>query len=168
MNDKIVRDWETQFDLVVAEKDTLELQVEALRRERDTFYMDYRMKCDAETKALYEHLAAMTAERDEARRTAEYWKSEHLAGNEQLAASQAREQQLREQVSDALNGDWPAHLWVIRHKLTNILAIPHDDTTLKQYGAKILREWVAHIMANGCTSAVTNMNRKADELENES
>ena len=42
--------------------------IEALHRERDTFYMDYRMKCDAETKALYG----------------------------QLAASQAREQQLRE------------------------------------------------------------------------
>ena len=46
-----------------------------------------------------------------------------------------------------------------------IPALPQDDTALKQYGAKLLREWVAKIMANGCTSAVTNMSRMADELE---
>jgi len=50
--------------------------IEALRRERDTFYMDYRMKCDAETKALYG----------------------------QLAASQAREQQLRDEAKKGLFG----------------------------------------------------------------
>lgn len=35
-----------------------DLEVVRLRKERDTFYMDYRMKCDAETKALHVELAA--------------------------------------------------------------------------------------------------------------
>ena len=71
-------------------------ECETLRRERDTFYMDYRMKCDAETKALCGQLAAMTAERNE-------WKLLHdnqvdtaLRIQTQLAAEQAYSQQLRD------------------------------------------------------------------------
>ena len=43
--------------------DAHEAELAAMTAERDTFYMDYRMKCDAETKALYGQLAAMTAKR---------------------------------------------------------------------------------------------------------
>ena len=86
-------------------------ECETLRRERDTFYMDYRMKCDAETKALYG----------------------------QLAASQAREQQLREAL------ETPYQMVVIDDNHAETLAqialtLPHDDTALKQYGAKLLRD----------------------------
>lgn len=38
--------------------------VAQLERERDTFYLDYRMKCDVETKSFLEQLATMTKERD--------------------------------------------------------------------------------------------------------
>jgi hypothetical protein len=38
---------------------------ERLRQERDTFYMDYRLKCDAETKAAHER--AEKAEQENAR-----------------------------------------------------------------------------------------------------
>ena len=47
--------------------------IEALRRERDDFHMNYRMKCDVKTKALHEQLAAMTAERDEYKAQAEHF-----------------------------------------------------------------------------------------------
>ena len=72
--------------------------VEALRRERDTFYMDYRMKCDAETKTLHG----------------------------QLAASQAREQQLREALELCNKHGWVLedHAYIIEAAL----ALPHGGT----------------------------------------
>ena len=51
----------------------LQGEVETLRRERDDFHMNYRMKCDVKTKALHEQLAAMTAERDEYKAQAEHF-----------------------------------------------------------------------------------------------
>jgi hypothetical protein len=40
---------------------------ERLRQERDTFYMDYRLKCDVETKAAHLRAEKAERERDEAR-----------------------------------------------------------------------------------------------------
>lgn len=37
----------------VAALEALHAEVERLKQERDTFYMDYRMKCDAQTKSLH-------------------------------------------------------------------------------------------------------------------
>lgn len=51
-----------------AEKDSLRAEVERLKQERDTFYMDYRMKCDAQTKSLH-------AEVERLRKDAERWRS---------------------------------------------------------------------------------------------
>ena len=82
---------------------------------------------------------------------------------EQLIASQAREQKLREALETIREVNIRFGMSVVAFDYA--LALPHDDTALNAWGAKLLREWVAHIMANGCTSAVTNMNRRADELE---
>ena len=43
---------DTQREEAAYEIKDLRAEIERLRAERDTFYMDYRMKCDAETKAL--------------------------------------------------------------------------------------------------------------------
>jgi len=64
---------------------------EALRRERDTFYMDYRMKCDAETKALYGQLAAMTQELAE-------WKTACEQKTEIMQSHSDERQELQRQV----------------------------------------------------------------------
>ena len=39
-------------------------EIERLRAERDSFYMDYRMKCDEQTKALHVEVERLRAERD--------------------------------------------------------------------------------------------------------
>ena len=111
---------------------TYRKELEALRRERDTFYMDYRMKCDAETKALYG----------------------------QLAASQAREQQLRELLYEVIHAH-SNHFDEVRYKIAGYLALPQDTTALKQYGAKLLRD--AAGAACGIDAAM--LSRMADELE---
>ena len=46
----------------------LTAEVESLRAERDTFYMDYRTKADEETKRLTGELAAMRADAENWRR----------------------------------------------------------------------------------------------------
>jgi hypothetical protein len=43
----------------------LRAEVERLRAERDDFYMDYRMKCDRETKALEVVIAGLKAETEQ-------------------------------------------------------------------------------------------------------
>lgn len=41
-------------------------RIAELEAERDNFYMEYRMKCDVETKQLHEQLAALRRKIDEA------------------------------------------------------------------------------------------------------
>ena len=47
------------------EIERLHQQLAECEQERESFHMDYRMKCDAETKVLHEQLTAVTAEWDE-------------------------------------------------------------------------------------------------------
>lgn len=44
----------------------LEARIAELEAERDNFHMEYRMKCDVETKQLHEKLAALRRKIDEA------------------------------------------------------------------------------------------------------
>lgn len=54
----------------------LDQQLVAMTQERDSFYMDYRMKCDVKTKALHEQLEAMVHKLAAAIESAEYaWKN---------------------------------------------------------------------------------------------
>lgn len=81
---------------------------------------------------------------------------------EQLAASQAREQVLRALVQECC--DCHAEYDNTPHKAA--LSIPSYDTALRQWGAKLLREYVCDgtewIDAEEILSAVK---RKADELD---
>lgn len=61
--DELTRKWASNLERergVIIERD-------ALRAERDAFYMDYRAKCDAETKAQAVTIEALRAERDQLR-----------------------------------------------------------------------------------------------------
>ena len=87
---------------------------------------------------------------------------EHLKGSidvlrEQLAASQAREQQLREALTVFESGSEQNH-----NAADSALALPQDDTALRQWGAKLLRE-----ISDGVIGVREQMilRRKADELE---
>ena len=79
-----------------------------------------------------------------------------------LAASQAREQQLREALETikrcSPDGDWPDEF--------NALALPQDDTALRQQNAKLLRDLVYNRLEGLCNeSGMNELLRKADELE---
>ena len=56
----------------------------------------------------------------------------------ELAASQAREQQLREALEAIREVNIRFGMSVVAFDYA--LALPHDDTALKQYGAKLLRD----------------------------
>jgi len=55
---RLLREPETEWVLLFCN------QVAELEKQRDNFYMDYRMKCDEETKRLHELLAEVTKQRD--------------------------------------------------------------------------------------------------------
>jgi hypothetical protein len=80
---------------------------------------------------------------------------------EELAASQAREQQLREALA----------LYAAERHTGNhakeALALPHDDTCLRRYGAKLLRDAAneATRVAQYVPSIEGWLRRMADELE---
>jgi len=57
---------------------------------------------DCQLERAQQENAALTAERDAARKTAEYWKAEHLAGNVEIAALKARAIRLAELASDVV------------------------------------------------------------------
>ena len=139
--------------------------------------------------ALKQELAAMTQERDDEHRVAATWlrtagefksqliamtaERDELAGanilnrnavqfqKDKLAASQAREQQLRGYARhkkfcgmfDYVDVDQ-------RHCTCGLDAIPSDDTALKQYGAKLLRDAAKKLDKWNAD----RVNRMADEL----
>ena len=149
------------------ERQELQRQVLALTQERDA----YQHTCHN----IADELAAMTAERDTYKQLASNCGllEDQVRTSYDIAASQAYAAQLREALK-WLESALSSHIKVygfsqnanaILDTCKRTLALSSDDTALKQYGAKLLREWVAKIMANGCTSAVTNMSRMADELE---
>ena len=131
-------------------------------------------------------LDTMTQERNEARSDAAYYEHNRNIMNgewgkvkEQLAASQAREQQLREALEEAnaLNLNWVSvaepdmleHLSEYKTVIkmgTIALTLPQDDTALRQWGAKLLREMADLIVARYFAHDATNaLRHKADELE---
>lgn len=78
------------------------------------------------------------------------------------AEGQAREQQLREALETikrcSPDGDWPDEF--------NALSLPQDDTALRQWGAKLLRDLVYNRLEGLCNeSGMSELLRKADELE---
>jgi Xaa-Pro aminopeptidase len=59
--------WMNGSLVLEADKRSLAEELARLKKERETFYMDYRLKCDAETKAAHERAEKAERERDEAR-----------------------------------------------------------------------------------------------------
>ena len=130
-------------------------EYEALRRELQ--HSQNKLKESGRTK-LREQLAAMTAERNGAKTLA-------IMHCEQLIASQAREQQLREEMLRIAGycRIWGGEAERARKLLEHYLNRPADDTALKQYGAKLLRdaaEWYGSEHPVG-----VQLNRMAGELE---
>ena len=122
---------------------SLREECETLRRELATakeIPMKYkRMEFNAQ---LQNELAAMTAERDTYKQLASNCGllEDQVRTSYDIAAEQAYSQQLREEL--AVQANWHAgygeqHL---RKSADKALAIPHDDTALRQYGAKLLRD----------------------------
>ena len=150
-------------------------QIEALRRQRDALAETVNA-AEIASDVLVEQLAAMTAERDDysnrclhltveltdcQQERDELDKLYGLQFNEnndlvrERAANQAREQQLREEVY--------IRSGYSRDVLDKIF--PHDDTALRQYGAKLLRDTAKSLSGIYHPTAIADLNRMADELE---
>ena len=136
-----------------------------------------------EVESLRKQVAALTKERDDAIGVKKVAFHHYQETKNQLVASQAREKKLREalelamQVCDAvpnrLQNHEDAHVAAIgqlvnngnmpdgsscfdyyRH-ISNALALPTDDTALKQRLAEEREKCAAYALAHGCTSMVT-------------
>ena len=106
-------------------------------------------------------IEALRRERDEAIKVRNDAILENNTSRYELAASQAYSQQLRDTVEllwvTANHEEWDA--CAVRD-IDALLALPQDDTALKQYGAKLLRDaGKKMLLAQG------QLNRMADELE---
>lgn len=123
-------------------------------------YFAMMVEESTENKKLREQLAEVTQERDG-------WIAEFKSVAEQHAESQAREQQLRELLNLALcHGAFDQGSGVIK-ELQQALALPHDNTALRQWGAKLLDE-IANSWESGgdlySRSFARELRRKANEL----
>lgn len=101
-----------------------------------TSQREYMMQIDA----LKEQLAAMTQERDIAKHNEQCTHNANKLMESQLFAAQAREQQLREALEEIRrHGIEAPHPWA-KEIATDALALPQDDSALREWGAKLLAE----------------------------
>jgi len=100
-------------------------------------------------------------------------KSFAIMYSEEAAKAQAREQKLREALK-WLESALSSHIKVygfsqnahaILDTCKRTLALPQDDSSLRQYGAKLLRDAAASFMADKRNLFSLRLNRMADELE---
>ena len=158
-------------------------EAEALRRELAEALADvtHWNTTFLEAREIYENqLASVTAERDNWKEIAgaRYAPAAYRLVEEQLAASQLREQQLREALEEIIyyldrsgSRTRDGNLYCSccesgqgdPHKPNCVLSLPHDGTALKQYGAKLLRDAAKAVWSKG--NATADLNRMADELE---
>lgn len=133
-------------------------EYESLRKQVVKWESIYATLCCEKAEAVCQ-LAAMTQERDE-------WKREFKASYKRETEAQAREQRLREALERcAYRPQSPEY-----HRIQIALALPQDDTALKAYGAKLLRDaaeiadkesetgeggWKLLRMAEECTNTST-------------
>ncbi len=159
-------------------------EIEALRSERDELKLAYA-ECSRQRNELlnaHKKLSAMTKERDaleaDNKEILREWKEAARTHNSSmdsmykaLAASQAREQQLRDALETCDVGDtqFPDDTqFYDRKKVDDALALPHDDTALRQWGAKLLRGFANDYCwdAKNRLYYRDELRRKADELSN--
>ena len=148
----------TYPEILLAAREAAET-IEALRRERDAEKEKARVLL-VENNTVRMDLAAMTAELAELKANVWYLKG---VRDEKLAASQAREQQLREALNCAINQvESLCKIPVIAQALT----LPQDTTALNAWGTKLLRDAAISITKGlAPNKARENINRMADELE---
>jgi hypothetical protein len=132
----------------LCQAETLLDTIEALHRElADTELIGRAAVDDLQTK-----LASMTAERNFAIK-------QRGEINDELVASQAYSKQLRDALEQYSNR-------FENNRAYKALALPHDDTALKQYGAKVLRDAVQNGLEGLCSeSGMRYLLNKADELD---
>ncbi len=119
--------------------------VERLVQERDRL-----QTIDLDLQMAVQKLAAMTKKADD------FFDALQLAAKIN-AEGQAREQQLRDlmiRMRDKGDGEY----W---SQMNEVLSIPCDDTALRQWGAKLLREMSGKVDMLSCEDLL----RKAEELE---
>lgn len=87
---------------------------------------------------LQAKLAAMTQERDQNDINYGLEKADHMRTEAQLAASQAYAQQLREALKFVRLTPEESAYWLTQ--LDAAIALPQDDTALREWGAKLLEE----------------------------
>lgn len=137
-------------------------RIEELERERDAFYMDYRMKCDEEVKGS----ALVIIERDQLRAELAAAMSEierkMSAGQfvlEHLAAEQANNMRLRERL------DYIRHLPIDQHYRINALAYeliaePSDTSALEAIVKK-----AGEVMREKCADASIDLYSERSTFE---
>lgn len=172
----------------VAGLDPVEAITKALRKawqlgqtywqQADSDFTSQHKKSD-ETSAKFNTLVANTAatverlvhENAELKKTLTWLPTQETL-SQQLAASQAREQQLREALERIKNPDnwgedgcWNSDSYPDEIADIN-LSLPQDDTALRQWGAKLLREMADEILRMvDYDPAAGFLQGKADELE---
>jgi len=116
--------------------------------------------------ALNLQVAELTQERDELKQSVSFWAS-HTPTDayiDALEASQAREQQLRGVLSAVVSvtGMWEGSS--IHKAVTAALALSSDDTALRQWGVKLLRNAAKELVPTDYFAYV-ELCRMADELD---
>jgi hypothetical protein len=131
--------------------------IEALRRERNE--LNHEFGCEHRLYLTCKHdLAAMTAERDKWKHEAGVDNARWNTEQARLAASQAREQQLRDALNKIRNDDI-MYVSIAREAYF----LPHDDTCLRQAKAKVLRDAAEKLSLAACMDRQMLI-RMADEL----
>ena len=124
---------------------------------------DLRFRNDLQDEAA-DTIEALRRERDELQHCATKNGEGMTYLREQLAASQAREQQLREALEKIQRlpyDEVPDHHQTIAH---DALALPQDTTALNAWGAKLLRD-AGYLAFLQSLDFDVYLNRVADELE---
>jgi hypothetical protein len=127
-----------------------------------------RIKLPECVEHLAKQLAAMITERDKLLSLIGLRNTEIDRLCDERIASQAREQQLREGMLNTANGCriWGGEAERARKMLEHYLALPHDDTALKQYGVKVLRDAKKlYSPDDTANDFMDKIDRMADELE---
>ncbi len=102
----------------------LRVHIASMTKERESFYMDYRMKCDFETKELHKKLAACEKERD-------MWKETSIYDARRIDELSAYAQQLRDTILWLIDSATGSEL----QKCQEALALRNDTSALDQLRA---------------------------------
>lgn len=145
-------------------------EIEALRRE----LAEWKNACEQKTEIMQSHsderqelqrqVLALTQERDKLQKYSAELFAEHDEVKTELVESQAREQQLREALKFYMKppiSQLNDHLVAASRLGVAALALPQDDTALRQYGVKLLLDAAENI---GYPMSAIELRRMAEEM----